>query len=172
MLLVRKGCFIITLPSNVTVQAAFHVYNISLSLKVYIYEKNSKTQLNKMEEGSHLPESYAKSLGSCLIIRGGGKFWLAEPIIALCSYTGSWYSCLNPCGGKGMFGSDICRWYIGRPSLAIVGKGGNELQGSESWRRNLGLNTRELSWTYGTVWISFLKLYGELSRLLYPSEPW
>lgn len=37
-----------------------------------------------------------------------------------------------------MFGSDICRWYMGRPSLGIVGKGGKELQGSESWRRNLG----------------------------------
>lgn len=37
-----------------------------------------------------------------------------------------------------MFGSDIWRWYIGRPSLGIAGKGGKELQGSESWRRNLG----------------------------------
>lgn len=37
-----------------------------------------------------------------------------------------------------MLGSDICRWYIGRPSLGIAGKGGKELQGSESWRRNLG----------------------------------
>lgn len=33
-----------------------------------------------------LPESYAKSLGSCLIIKGGGKLWLAAPpTMVLCS---------------------------------------------------------------------------------------
>lgn len=37
-----------------------------------------------------------------------------------------------------MFGLDICRWYIGRFFFGIVGKGGKELQGLESWRRNLG----------------------------------
>lgn len=137
---------IIPLPSNMTIHNRIPCGQ-HFPLSQSLFNTINKIQMNKMEGSSHLPESYAKSLGSCLIIRGGGKFWLAEPIIALCSYTGSWYSCLKPCGGKGMFGSDICRWYIGRPSLGIVGKGGNELHGSESWRRNLGFNTREPSWT-------------------------
>lgn len=40
----------------------------------------------ELHQGTGLPESYAKSLGSCLIIRGVGKLWLAAPpTMVLCS---------------------------------------------------------------------------------------
>lgn len=58
--------------------------------------------------------------------------------MAGCSNRGSGYSCLNPCGGNGMFGSDICLWYSGRPSWDAEGGVGNEWHGSDSCRRNLG----------------------------------
>lgn len=46
------------------------------------------------------------------------------------AYRGSISSCLNPCGGGATKGSDICRWYGGRPSRPPPPLGG--------WGRNWG----------------------------------
>lgn len=57
---------------------------------------------------------------------------MGAPTMAGCSNKGSGYSCLKPCGGNRMLGSDICLWYMGLPSRDIDGGEGNEWQGSDS----------------------------------------
>ncbi len=77
-----------------------------------------------------------------------GYVWgCGAPTMAGCSKRGSPYSCLNPWGGKGMLGSDICLWYMGRPSRDIEGEE-NEWHGSDNCRRNLNKTLNRISITH------------------------